>query len=68
MPYLPTGGPRPGLLETDITALSAPGSRLATKNIADMSVFTDFERFDPLRSGWRQHGLDIDVAEAGVAR
>jgi len=46
----------------NITALSAPGSRLATENITDMSVFTD-ERARAMRSTWRQHGLDIDVAE-----
>ena len=46
----------------NISTLSAPGSRLATENIADMSVFTD-ERFRSMRNGWRKHGLDIDVGE-----
>jgi methyltransferase (TIGR00027 family) len=60
LPYLPPEA-QDRLLD-HITALSAPGSRLATENISDMSVFTD-ERFRSLRSGWRKHGLDIDVAE-----
>lgn len=60
LPYLPPEA-QDRLLD-NITALSAPGSRLATENITDMSVFTD-ERARALRSNWRQHGLDIDVAE-----
>lgn len=60
LPYLPPET-QDRLLD-NITALSAPGSRLATENITDMSVFTD-ERARALRSNWRQHGLDIDVAE-----
>jgi methyltransferase (TIGR00027 family) len=46
----------------NITALSAPGSRFATENIADMSAFTD-ERSRAWRQSWREHGLDIDVAD-----
>lgn len=60
LPYLPPDA-QDRLLD-NITALSAPGSRLATENITDMSVFTD-ARARALRSNWRQHGLDIDVAE-----
>ena len=60
LPYLPPEA-QDRLLD-NITALSAPGSRLATENITDMSVFTD-ERARAMRSNWRQHGLDIDVAE-----
>lgn len=60
LPYLPPEA-QDRLLDS-ITALSAPGSRLATENITDMSVFTD-ERARAMRSAWRQHGLDIDVAE-----
>jgi methyltransferase (TIGR00027 family) len=60
LPYLPPEA-QDRLLD-NITALSAPGSRLATENINDMSVFTD-ERARSLRSNWRKHGLDIDVAE-----
>lgn len=60
LPYLPPEA-QDRLLDS-ITALSAPGSRLATENITDMRVFTD-ERARAMRSTWRQHGLDIDVAE-----
>lgn len=60
LPYLPPEA-QDRLLD-NITALSAPGSRLATENITDMSVFTD-ERARAMRSAWRKHGLDIDVAE-----
>ncbi len=60
LPYLPPEA-QDRLLD-NITALSVPGSRLATENITDMSVFTD-ERARAMRSSWRKHGLDIDVAE-----
>ena len=60
LPYLPPEA-QDRLLD-NITTLSAPGSRLATENITDMSVFTD-ERARAMRSTWRKHGLDIDVAE-----
>ncbi|MGF2944425.1 class I SAM-dependent methyltransferase [Mycobacterium sp. Lab-001] len=60
LPYLPPEA-QDRLLD-NITALSAPGSRLATENITDMSVFTD-ERARAMRSTWRKYGLDIDVAE-----
>lgn len=60
LPYLPPQA-QDRLLD-NITALSAPGSRLATENITDMNVFTD-ERARAMRSAWRKHGLDIDVAE-----
>jgi len=60
LPYLPPEA-QDRLLD-NITELSAPGSRLATENISDMSVFAD-ERARALRSNWRKHGLDIDVAD-----
>ena len=60
LPYLPPEA-QDRLLD-GITALSAPGSRLATENITDMGVFTD-ERARAMRTTWRKHGLDIDVAE-----
>ncbi|MEC4763432.1 class I SAM-dependent methyltransferase [Mycobacterium sherrisii] len=60
LPYLPPDA-QDRLLD-HITALSAPESRLATENITDMGVFTD-ERARALRSGWRKHGLDFDVAD-----
>ncbi|MCV7165981.1 SAM-dependent methyltransferase [Mycobacterium stomatepiae] len=60
LPYLPPDA-QDRLLD-NITALSVPGSRLATENITDMGVFTD-ERARALRSGWQKHGLDFDVAD-----
>lgn len=60
LPYLPPEA-QDRLLD-NITALSAPGSRLATENITDMGVFTD-ERARAFRSAWRKHGLDFDVAD-----
>jgi len=60
LPYLPPEAQ--DRLFDHITALSAPGSRLATENIIDMSPFTD-ERARALRTGWRKHGLNIDVAD-----
>jgi methyltransferase (TIGR00027 family) len=60
LPYLPPDA-QDRLLD-NITALSAPGSRLATENITDMGVFTD-ERTRGMRETWRKHGLDIDIAE-----
>lgn len=60
LPYLPPQA-QDRLLD-NISALSAPGSRLATENITDMGVFTD-ERARAMRTTWRKHGLDIDVAE-----
>jgi len=60
LPYLPPEA-QDRLLD-NITALSARGSRLATENISDMSVFTD-ERARNMRATWRKHGLDVDVAE-----
>jgi methyltransferase (TIGR00027 family) len=46
----------------EVTALSAPGSRIATENIPDMSTFTD-ERAKAWRQRWRLQGLDVDVAD-----
>ncbi|WP_205873199.1 class I SAM-dependent methyltransferase [Mycobacterium camsae] len=60
LPYLPPEAQ--DRLLANITALSARGSRLATENISDMSVFTD-ERARNMRASWRKYGLDIDVAE-----
>jgi methyltransferase (TIGR00027 family) len=46
----------------NITVLSAPGSRIATEQLPDMSAFTD-ERSRAWRQRWREYGLDIDGAE-----
>ncbi|OBB90377.1 class I SAM-dependent methyltransferase [Mycobacterium sp. 852002-30065_SCH5024008] len=60
LPYLPPQA-QDRLLDS-ITTLSASGSRLATENITNMGVFTD-ERARAMRTTWRKHGLDIDVAD-----
>jgi methyltransferase (TIGR00027 family) len=60
LPYLPPEA-QDRLLD-NITALSAGGSWLATENIIDMSPFSD-ARARALRSAWRKHGLNIDVAD-----
>ena len=60
LPYLPPEA-QDRLLD-NITALSAPSSRLATENMTDMSPFTD-ERARAWRSSWHKHGLNIDVAD-----
>jgi methyltransferase (TIGR00027 family) len=46
----------------NITFLSAPGSRIATEQLPDMSAFTD-ERSRAWRQRWREYGLDIDGGE-----
>jgi methyltransferase (TIGR00027 family) len=46
----------------DITALSAPGSRLATEHVPDLTAFTD-ERSQVLRDRLKQMGSDIEMAD-----
>lgn len=46
----------------DITALSAPGSRLATEHIPDLSAFTD-ERSARMSERLKQLGSDIEMAD-----
>lgn len=45
-----------------ITALSVPGSRLATEHVADLSAFTD-ERSQQFRDRLKQLGSDIEMAD-----
>jgi methyltransferase (TIGR00027 family) len=45
----------------NITALSAPGSRVANEHVPDASAFTD-ERAQELTDRWRRHGYDLDMA------
>jgi methyltransferase (TIGR00027 family) len=45
-----------------ITALSAPGSRLATEHVPDMKVFLD-ERSQRMTERMKQYGYDIELAE-----
>ncbi|KAA0098658.1 class I SAM-dependent methyltransferase [Mycolicibacterium sp. P1-18] len=46
----------------NITALSAPGSRLATEHVPDLTAFTD-ERSQLLRDRLKQMGSDIEMAD-----
>ena len=46
----------------DITALSAPGSHLATERVADLSAFTD-ERSRRMSERFKQLGSDIEMAD-----
>ncbi|MEU0495315.1 class I SAM-dependent methyltransferase [Mycobacterium sp. NPDC006124] len=45
-----------------ITALSAPGSRLATEHVPDLTAFTD-ERSQHLRDRLKQLGSDLEMAD-----
>jgi methyltransferase (TIGR00027 family) len=47
----------------NITALSAPGSRVATEHIPDLSVLTDNDRMQAFTQRWRQYGMDVDFSE-----
>lgn len=46
----------------DITALSAPGSRLATEDHADASAGIG-EKADRLGRQWRDHGFDVNLSQ-----
>ncbi len=46
----------------NITALSAPGSRLATEYHLPGMAASIRERGQVLSEQWRQHGLDLDLA------
>jgi methyltransferase (TIGR00027 family) len=50
------------LLFDNITALSAPGSRLATEHVPDMSVFSG-EKAQERSERWRRLGLNVDMSE-----
>ena len=44
----------------DITALSAPGSELATEHVPDLSILTDDDRMADFAQRWRRYGMDVD--------
>jgi methyltransferase (TIGR00027 family) len=46
----------------NITALSAPGSRLATEHVSDLAAFTD-ERSQRMSERLKQMGSDIEMAD-----
>ncbi|MEE2854488.1 MAG: class I SAM-dependent methyltransferase [Actinomycetota bacterium] len=60
LPYLPPDAQ--DRLFDNITALSAPGSRLATEHVPDPNSFTD-ERLQRITERWRRAGFDLDAGD-----
>ncbi len=60
LPYLPPDAQ--DRLFDHITALSAPGSRLATEHVPDPNAFTD-ERLQAITERWQRAGFDLDAAD-----
>jgi methyltransferase (TIGR00027 family) len=60
LPYLPPEAQ--DRLFDDITALSAPGSRLATEHVPDPNAFSD-ERMQRISDWWRRFGFDLNAAD-----
>jgi len=60
LPYLPPEAQ--DRLFDHITALSAPGSRLATEHVPDPNAFTD-ERLQRITERWRSFGFNLDASE-----
>jgi methyltransferase (TIGR00027 family) len=60
LPYLPPAAQ--DRLFDNITALSAPGSRLATEHVPDPNAFSD-ERLQRISDRWRRFGFDLDAAD-----
>ena len=60
LPYLPPEAQ--DLLFDNITALSAPGSRLATEHVPDPNSFTD-ERLQRITERWRRAGFNLDAGD-----
>jgi methyltransferase (TIGR00027 family) len=58
--YLPPAAQ--DLLFDNITALSAPGSMLATEHVPNMDVFSD-EKAQARGERWRRLGLNVDMSE-----
>ncbi len=58
LPYLPPEAQ--DRLFDNITALSAPGSRLATEHVPDPNSFTD-ERMQRITERWRRAGFTLDA-------
>ncbi|WP_025737580.1 class I SAM-dependent methyltransferase [Mycobacterium genavense] len=59
LPYLPPEAQ--DRLFDNITALSAPGSRIATEYVTDPNAFTD-ERLRQISDRWRSFGFDLDAS------
>jgi methyltransferase (TIGR00027 family) len=60
LPYLPPEAQ--DRLFDHITALSAPGSRLATEHVPDPNAFSD-ERLQRISERWRRFGFDLNAAD-----
>jgi methyltransferase (TIGR00027 family) len=60
LPYLPPEAQ--DRLFDNITALSAPGSRLATEHVPDPNSFTD-ERVQRITERWRRAGFNLDAGD-----
>jgi methyltransferase (TIGR00027 family) len=60
LPYLPADAQ--DRLFDNITALSAPGSRLATEHVPDPNAFTD-ERLQQISDRWRSFGFDLNASD-----
>jgi methyltransferase (TIGR00027 family) len=60
LPYLPPEAQ--DRLFDNITALSAPGSRLATEHVPDPNAFSD-ERLARISERWQRFGFDLDAAD-----
>jgi methyltransferase (TIGR00027 family) len=60
LPYLPPEAQ--DRLFDNITALSAPGSRLATEHVPDPHAFSD-ERMQRISDWWRRFGFDLNAAD-----
>jgi methyltransferase (TIGR00027 family) len=60
LPYLPPEAQ--DRLFDNITALSAPGSRLATEHVPDPNAFSD-ERIQRISERWQRFGLDLNAAD-----
>ncbi|MCV7030123.1 class I SAM-dependent methyltransferase [Mycobacterium sherrisii] len=63
LPFLPPDA-QDRLLD-NITALSAPGSQLATENVqgADDAITAMAERIRQVTEQWREHGFDIEMTD-----
>ncbi|MEE3067606.1 MAG: class I SAM-dependent methyltransferase [Actinomycetota bacterium] len=60
LPYLPPEAQ--DRLFDNITALSAPGSRVATEHVPDPNAFSD-ERLQQISDRWRSFGFDLNAAD-----
>ena len=60
LPYLPSEAQ--DRLFDNITALSAPGSQLATEHVANPNAFSH-ERVQSISERWRRVGFNLDAAE-----